>query len=215
MKKLIAACLPPFSKKPVLFFAAMLSFFLLTAQTYPAPEYANEVYGLKKSTPHLLTRLEKSLAKQESKTKMGGFAGVEFGYTVEGTKSPIRLVAANNLSFVFSTGSASSRSSDSALREAGIDPSMMSGMGMDPARMISLYQTSADKGVRKIYLAKNSGMFGGKNKSSDKFSFSVKQVREGYWELVPDKPLKRGEYAFVVMSYNTDGSHTIFSFGVD
>ena len=61
--------------------------------------------------------------------------------------------------------------------------------------------------------------FGSKKmQSSDKFTFSVKKIREGYWELVIDKPLPKGEYAFTVMGMgmaNMDGSTTLFAFAVD
>jgi len=50
------------------------------------------------------------------------------------------------------------------------------------------------------------------------YSFSVRKVREGYWELVIDKSLPKGEYAFTVQGTgmsNMDGSVTIFAFGID
>jgi len=46
----------------------------------------------------------------------------------------------------------------------------------------------------------------------------VKKIREGYWELVIDKTLPKGEYAFSMMGMgmgNMDGSTTLFSFGID
>jgi hypothetical protein len=58
----------------------------------------------------------------------------------------------------------------------------------------------------------------GKNKSSDKFTFSLKNIREGYWELVIDKSLPGGEYAFAVQGMNMnnmDGSIKIFTFAFD
>ena len=62
-------------------------------------------------------------------------------------------------------------------------------------------------------MQKAGGAFGGKkSQSSDKYTFSVKKIREGYWELVIDKPLPRGEYAFSMMSMgagNMDGSTTL------
>ena len=103
-----------------------------------------------------------------------------------------------------------------------MDPSMMGGMPgsmSDPATAITLYKTDAGKGTRKIYTMKTGGAFSmGKNKSSDKFTFSVKKIREGYWELVVDKPLPKGEYAFVTMNgYSGVGGMDalLFAFGVD
>lgn len=109
------------------------------------------------------------------------------------------------------------------MRANGMDPAMMPGMSsmMDPTNTISLYKAESGKGKRKILMMKNPGAmpFGSKKmQSSDKFTFSVKKIREGYWELVIDKPLPKGEYAFTVMGMgmaNMDGSTTLFAFAVD
>lgn len=185
------------------------------AQTYPDPEFSNEVYLLKKGTPSSFVRLEKSYSKQKTKTKLGGFGGVEYAYNIDGEKSNLRLDSGRNISFVFSTGPSSR--SDSMLKANGMDPQTFSSMGFDPSRMITLYKASSEKNLRKIYLAKSSGAFsmGNKNTSSDQYSFSIKKIREGYWELVPDKQLPSGEYAFMMMGFNTDGSYTVFAFGID
>ena len=199
----------------------------LHAQKYPDPEFNNEVYYLKKDSVHSLVRLEKTSAKIEGKSKGAGFGGYENGYAVDGSKSDIRL-SGSNLSFVVSNGPSASSSPgssaqrDSMMRANGMDPSMMGGMPgsmSDPATAITLYKTEAGKGTRKIYTMKTGGAFSmGKNKSSDKFTFSVKKIREGYWELVVDKPLPKGEYAFVTMNgYSGVGGMDalLFAFGVD
>jgi hypothetical protein len=199
----------------------------LHAQKYPDPEFNNEVYYLKKDSVHSLVRLEKTSAKMEGKSKGAGFGGYENGYAVDGSKSDIRL-SGSNLSFVVSNGPSASSSPgssaqrDSMMRANGMDPSMMGGMPgsmSDPATAITLYKTDAGKGTRKIYTMKTGGAFSmGKNKSSDKFTFSVKKIREGYWELVVDKPLPKGEYAFVTMNgYSGVGGMDalLFAFGVD
>jgi len=207
--------------------AFLFAVFCLQAQKYPDPEFANEVYYLKKDSVHSLVRLEKSASKMENKSKAAGFGGFENGYAVDGSKSDVRL-SGSNLSFVVSNGpSASSSSGSSAQRDSimkanGMDPSMMGGMptGMsDPATSVTLYKADASKGTRKIYMMKTGGAFSmGKNKSSDKYTFSVKKIREGYWELVVDKPLPKGEYAFVTMNgYSGTGGMDalLFAFGVD
>ena len=62
-------------------------------------------------------------------------------------------------------------------------------------------------------------MFGKEKKSSIKYSFSVKKVKPGYYELVIDKTLPAGEYAFSLMNMmggsGMDGSTTMFAFGID
>ena len=108
------------------------------------------------------------------------------------------------------------------MRANGIDPSIMSsGSMMDPTQMIILYKVDIGKGDRKIYLMKTGGALpfaSHKNKSSDKYSLSVKKIREGYWQLIVDKNLPKGEFAFTVTGMgmaNMDGSVSIFAFAID
>jgi hypothetical protein len=200
------------------------------AQTYPEPEFSKEVYYLKKDSTHSVMRLEKGSSKMESKAKMGGMGGSESYYEIEASKSTARLINEKNLSFVFSTGassgSSSSKQRDSMMLANGMDPSAMQGMGdmggmNDPSSTITLYKVEAASGKRKVLLQKNPGAmpFGSKKqKTGDKYTFSLKKIRDGYWELVIDKTLPRGEYAFTMMGMgmgNMDGSITLYAFGID
>jgi hypothetical protein len=213
-----------------LFLCIAAALFTVTAfaQKYPEPEFSNEVYYLKKDSVNSVTRLEKGSSKMESKTKMGGFGGSESGYELADSRSAIRLHSGYNLSFIFSNGTTTSASpskeKDSAMQANGMDPSMMQGMsGMgnmnDPATNITLYKLDASGGKRKVLLQKNAGMMpfvSKKQKSSDKYTFSVKKIKEGYWELVIDKFLPKGEYAFTMMNMMSMGGDTLlFAFGID
>ena len=191
---------------------------------YPELEFSKEVYFLKKDSTNKAIRLEKNSSKMDTRVKAAGFGGAENAYLVEGEKSPIRIPGGANLSFIFSTGTSAPTSSpqtDSIMKAQGLDPSMMSAYGSmnDPSNTITLYKAESAKGNRKIYLMKTGGAFSmGKNKSFDKFTFSLKKIREGYWELMIDKSLPKGEYAFTVQGANMnnmDGSIIIFSFAVD
>jgi hypothetical protein len=201
---------------------------LQAQNNYPEPEFSKEVYYLQKDSINSVVRLEKGSSKMESKTKMGGFGGYENGYILDGEKSSVRLQKQPHFSFVFSNGSSVKTSSpqrDSMLIANGMDPSMTEGMGdmmgsmNDPANTITLYKAENAKGKRKILMQKAPGAFGGKKSlSGDKYTFSVKKIREGYWELVIDKPLPRGEYAFSMIGMgmsNMDGSATLFAFAID
>lgn len=69
-------------------------------------------------------------------------------------------------------------------------------------------------------MQKTGGYFSShKNQTSDKYTFSLKKIREGYWVLVVDKPLPKGEYAFSMMGMmsgaDMTGAHTVFAFGID
>jgi uncharacterized protein YxeA len=217
-------------KKILLSLLITLAAAVAVAQKYPEPEFTKEVYYLKKDSTYTVMRLEKGSSKMETKAKMGGMGGSESSYIMDGEKSSVRLSNYKNLSFVFSTGassgSSSSKETDSMMLANGIDPSAMQGMGdisgmNDPASTIVLYKLETGSNKRKVLLQKNPGIspFGiKKQKTGDKYTFSVKKIREGYWELVVDKTLPKGEYAFVMAGMgmqSMDGATTMFSFGVN
>jgi hypothetical protein len=207
-------------KKIFFLFASLTVAALSWSQGYPQPEFSNEVYYLKKENSYSLVRLEKNSAKQQIKTSM--IKGSEYSYEIEGKSSPIRFGNGNNVSFIYSTAASSGTSnakSDSMLRANGMDPNTFNGLGGDPSSMITLYKLNIDGGSRKIYLQKTGGYFGNhKNQSSDKYTFSLKKIHDGYWELVIDKSLPKGEYAFSMTGMggqDINGSHTVFAFGID
>jgi hypothetical protein len=192
-----------------------------TDKNYPVPEFSNEVTLLKKD--NTLIRLEKGTSSLEIKTKMAGFGGSESGYSMDGEKSTIRLTDANNLSFVLAASSSthSPLLTDSALKANGIDPASykeMTSSANDPSTKITLYKLDIEKGKRKIYLQKGGGIANKKIQTSDKYTFSVKKIRDGYWVFVVDKTLPKGEYAFSMMDM-TGGAGAmgvwLFAFGVD
>jgi hypothetical protein len=195
-----------------------------SSKDFPDAEFSNEVYFYQKDSSDKLIRLEKNSSKMDSKMKMGGFGGAESGYFIDGETSPVKVYTRSGLSFIFSNGGTEKKSSpymDSMMKANGVDPSAMQAMGFgggDPSNSITLYKTTAEKGQRKIFLQKSGGMFGSKKpKSSDKYSFSLKKIREGYWQLVIDKPLPAGEYAFTLMGVgmgSMDGGVSIYAFAI-
>jgi len=200
--------------------------YLFSQTKYPDPEFNNEVYYLKKDSVNTVVRLEKNSSKTDNKTKAAGFGGIENAYEIEGERSSVRFASGTNLSFIFSNGASSvtpNHTRDSIMRANGMDPSMAQSMGggfMDPGNQISLYKTETGKNKRRIILQKIGGAFGSKKPtSSDKFTFSVKKIRDGYWELVVDKPLAKGEYAFTMMDMTNVGSINagplVFAFAID
>ena len=209
-----------------LFIAAVLFPFCMQAQekavSYPTPEFSNEIYYFKRDSGKAV-RLEKGSSQLDTKAKMGGFGGAESGYKVTGKKSTVRLNGEGSLSFIYYTGepAASNPHADSVMRASGLDPSMnMNTMVsyQDPSRTVSLYGLLDDKDGRKLIIQSGAGMklLGKGNKNSEKFTISVRKIREGYYELLVDKTLPRGEYAFTMMDLmSMDGSTTLFCFGID
>jgi uncharacterized protein YxeA len=217
-------------KKICLSLLITLTAAVAVAQKYPEPEFTKEEYYLKKDSSYTVQRLEKGSSKMETKTKMGGMGGSESAYVLDGGKSTVSISNENKLSFVFSTGTSSGTSSskerDSMMLANGMDPSAVQGMGdisgiNDPASSIVLYKLETGSNKRKALLQKNPGIspFGSKKqKTGEKYTFSVKKIREGYWELVVDKALPKGEYAFVMAGMgmqSMDGATTMFSFGTN
>ncbi len=213
-------------KKSVLLFSGVfLSSYLLIAQnaktlSYPVPEYSNEIYLVKKDTSISLMRLEKGSSKMEMKVKMMGMGGMNQGYEMEGEKSTVRFPGGNNLVFVFYAGGGKSPTSpeaDSAMKANGMDASMMSNpmaSMMDPSQNISLYNMVPEKGKRKILL-QSMGIMGKSKKSSNKYTLSIKKLKENYYEMIVDKTLPRGDYAFVMMNMGSmDQSYSLFAFEV-
>lgn len=195
----------------------------LAAQDFPVPEFSNEIYFVKKDSVITLMRLEKGYSNQEMKIKMMGMAGMDQGYSTDGEKSTVRLASGNNLIFLFFTGTpattSTSSETDSAMKANGVDLSSMSNTMsmMDPTQMISLYSMKSDKGKRKI-LTQSMGLMGKSKATAKKYSLSIKKVKENYYEMKVDKPLTKGEYAFVMvdMSGMSMGqSYTLFAFAID
>jgi|GEM_PF-760517 len=204
---------------------------VLWAQDDPNPEYSNEVYLLHRDSAVTLVRLEKADSKMTNKTKAAGLGGTEVSYSIDRTASPVRIRGGEHLSFVFWNGSSPNPSNadhhrDSVMKANGVDPSMMQQMDnvSNPLNSLTLYKTESGAGSRKIILQKVPGSlsFGSKHiTSSEKYTFSVRQVRRGYWEIVVDKTLPAGEYAFTINSAMLnpgsamDNSIGVFAFGVD
>lgn len=192
-----------------------------TKSSYPVPEYSNEIYLVKKENTIVLIRLEKGSSKQEMKMKMMGMGGMDQGYELDGEKSPVRLSNGSNLVFIFYTGNAAGSTSpeaDSMMKANGMDPSLMSNpmsSMMDPTQNISLYNSRVENGKRKILL-QSMGIMGKSKKTATKYTLSIKKIKEGYYEMIVDKSLPKGEYAFVMMEMGSmDQSFSLFAFGVE
>jgi hypothetical protein len=212
-------------KNLLLLWVSMLGVLLAISQnaklSYPIPEYNNEIYLVKKDSTITLVRLEKGSSKQEMKMKMMGMGGMDQGYALDDEKSTVRLNSGNNLVFVFYTGEttvSTSPQTDSLMRANGMNPNTMSeamSMFNDPSKNTSLYNMTSEKRKRKILL-QSMGLMGKSKKTATKYTLSIKKVKENYYEMIVDKSLPKGEYAFVMMSMgSTDQSYVLFTFGID
>jgi hypothetical protein len=220
----------------------MLSFFTLmlfsvgaiaqnNKQVYPEPEFMKEIYAYEKST-NTLVRLQKETSQVETKTKFGGFGGGESGCNIEGERSKVRFSSTQLPTFVFRSKEDHS-SSDNGMQmpmdstNAGMGGDsinkMMAGMGsinsmmddfLDPSKTISLYSMDQKKGGRTLVFQSMGGAFSKNKKSNNKYTLSFRKIRDGYYEIVVDKMLPKGEYSFMNSAMGTM-EMTLFAFGVD
>ncbi len=188
------------------------------ASSYPIPEYINEIYLLKKDSMKLV-RLEKVTTEMETKTKLGGFAGAEYGYYIEGEKSRLRLNTGDKLVFIFFSGD-ENRNNDKAI-DSVLEANNMSREDLrldqysNPLQNATLYKTTVAKGQRKILLSSGAS-YTGKKKDNNKHSFSMKKIKAGYYELAVDQDLPPGEYAFALMGPGSNYTQsTLFCFGIN
>ncbi len=210
-------------KNFLLFSCFAISISLVAQKPYPIPEYANEIYLVKKDSSITLVRLEKAYSNQEMKVKMLGMGGMDQGYATDGEKSNIRFSSNSNWVFLFYNGTpaadsaSSSAEADSAMKANGMDMKAISAMSSlyDPTQMISLYNMKSEKGKRKI-LTQSMGLMGKSKNTATKFSLSIKKLKDDYYEMKVDKPLPKGEYSFVMMDMGGMGqSYVLLAFGVD
>ena len=195
-------------------------------KVYPEPEFLKEIYALNMET-NSLVRLEKETARLDTKTKLGGFGGSEYGYTVPGETSKTHFSSTRLPTFIYQSrkgNSSSANKGDSLTRMTGNDSmdKTMQNVGsmnamvdeyFDPSRTITLYAMYTVKGERKL-LVQNSGTFGKGKKASSKHTISFKKIKDGYYEISVDKQLPKGEYAFMTTTMGTMDA-TFFVFGVD
>jgi hypothetical protein len=145
--------------------------------------------------------LETTGAVRKQKKKLGGFGGITFSYELKGEKSSVRLKADSAI-FVIQQGSGS--------------------LGMDISMTLLLYKLEIKDGTRIAVQGDYKSSVLGSGKTTDtKIITSAKQIKAGLTQLVPEKKLEKGEYAFVspMMEGNQyDGKNTkyvVYAFGID
>ena len=189
------------------------------AQNYPNPDFTNEIYAFRKDSAKL-TRLEKETSKLENKTSFGGGS---MQYEIDERQSNVRFVNMDPYSFVFYTGTGASAvtagsAGDSTMRANGMDPNMFNGMGNVNPSQIALYKLDASHDKRLIVVARAGGIFNKKSSTTATLTTSVRKIRDGYFEIVPDKKLLTGEYAFAIQQTGVTsmgGGVVLFCFAVD
>ena len=147
------------------------------------------------------TDVETTGATRKQKEKLGGFGGVSFSYEIEGEKSPVRLNADSAI-FVIQQGTGM--------------------LAMDMSMTLRLFKLEVKNGKRVAVEGDYKPSVLGSGKTTDtKITTSSKQLKEGVTQIVPQKKLEPGEYAFVssmMEGNNYDGKNTkyiVYAFGID
>ncbi|MFM9910743.1 MAG: hypothetical protein ACKVOW_15440 [Chitinophagaceae bacterium] len=147
------------------------------------------------------TDLETTGAIRKQKKKLGGFGGVSFTYEMNGEKSFIRMNADSAI-FVIQQGTGM--------------------LAMDMSMTILLYKLEIKDGKRVAVQGDYKPSVLGTGKTTDtKISTASKQLKDGITQIVPEKKLEKGEYAFVssiMEGNNYDGKNTkyiVYAFAID
>jgi hypothetical protein len=90
---------------------------------------------------------------------------------------------------------------------------------VDPSDKVTVSIATVKKDRRR-FVQESTGMTGAaKDISATKVSVSLKKIRDGLYQIIFDKPLAPGEYAFMPQmdmgSLMSGGKLTLFCFGVD
>lgn len=147
------------------------------------------------------TDLENTNATRKQKKKLGGFGGVSFSYEIEGEQSTVRLNADSAI-FVLQLGTGS--------------------LAIDISMTLRLFKLEVKNGKRIAVEGDYKSSVLGTGKTTDtKITTSTKQLKEGPSQIVPEKKLEKGEYAFVssmMEGNNYDGRNTkyvVYAFAID
>ena len=138
---------------------------------------------------------------RKQKKKLGGFGGVSFSYEIEGEQSTVRLNA-DSAVFVLQQGTGS--------------------LAIDISMTLRLFKLEIKKGKRVAVEGEYKPSVLGTGKTTDtKITTSSKSLKEGLTQIVPEKKLVKGEYAFVssiMQGNNYDGKNTryvVYAFAID
>lgn len=156
-----------------------------SADSIPDPEFINQVFAWGKD--HKLMPLEKKRAEIVTKNKMG-IGGAKQMYQLDGANSSVS-VSTDNTMFVVSTANSG-------------------GFGMDPSQQFMLMKFESRKDKREAVSAQYGGMMKKQNtnQAGNEIGLNYKQIREGVYGIMPEKPLEKGQYAFInKMSAQTAG----------
>lgn len=162
-----------------------------TAKSTPAPAKPTGVNIDLLNYVHVMINnqpkpLEKATAGM--RTKQGMFGGSAM-WQIEGPSSSVRLGLSDNATFLINTGG-------TALPE------------------MVLYKVKSVKGRREVAGMKVN-TFTGVKTGEDVIPVDITKVKDGIYQLTPNKKLEKGEYFFAGKAPSSSNSMEAFAFGID
>ena len=165
----------------------------------PKLEYMNQLYYYNEAQNKTVA-LEKTQAAQKTKTKLAGFGGSSTDYIIDGEKSSVRFGSGDKIVFAIK---------------------MNSMMSMDVSQSNTLRKFEISNKTRKCNMQQVGAVGTNPKYNIDGIKCQMKELAEGLYLLIPEKPLPPGEYAFISMmapgSYDDPKSPKFgaFAFGID
>jgi hypothetical protein len=148
------------------------------------------------------SKLETTGALKLQKKKLGGFGGISFTYELKGESSHIKIKA------------------DSAIFVLEQGTGMMA--IMDISNSLPLYKLEVRGGIRVAVEGDyKSSVIGGGKTTDTKITTSTKHLKEGLTQILPERILEKGEYAFItglIEGNKYDGKNTkyiVYAFAVE
>lgn len=162
------------------------------AATAPDPPYLNQVYYFWSDS---LLACPKTDGEMSNKVKALGFGGSQMSYAMDGSRSALRIKAADSLRFVVK----------------------MTSMAGDPTNAVQLIRFESKKDTREAMLSSQS-RFGSKD-YKNQVAYDVRRSGSDVFILIPSARLAPGEYGFMnSMMMKQSGikiAYTFYTFGVD
>ena len=158
---------------------------LASGQDIPEPDFNQRPYFLQDGK---LMDLEKADATMERKMKGMGYGGVEYYYSVDGTKSNIRFSSSSLPKLVIKVED-----------------------NTDPTELYSLCAAEVKKNSRRFKTLKMGVLGELKSTDNNKLAINAKKLREKVFEMVVVGNLPTGEFALVPQS--NDATKKILSTG--
>ena len=157
----------------------------------PEPPFINQIYLYLADSLTVCPKTDGQLSN-----RMRPFGGGQMSYSVNGTRSALRIKAADTLRFVVK----------------------MMTMAGDPSTILHLYRFESKRDSREAVIG-NPGKFGGNKDPKNQVSFDVRLSGSDVFILIPSTRLTPGEYGFMnsmmMRQSGLSAAYTFFTFGVD